>query len=254
MSILDDLLTRLPDDVAVRSVLVGAHWTVVCSRHCGLASTITGNKPHGHEQVRDVGHLHLKSARELAEYARSDNPLEASLGVAAINSLLDVDESNAVEINAGEVLAERGHGKNVALVGHFPFIPKLRQAVGQLWVIEQRPSEGEYPAEAAADLIPQADVVALTASALINHTLDGLLALCKRDSLVMVLGPSTPLSPILFDHGATLISGTRVIDEEAALRTIGQGASFQQVEGVRLLTLAHGSGEEYTLKQMGARS
>ena len=237
MNILDDLLARLPDDVAVRSVLVGAHWTVVCSRHCGLASTVTGDKPHAHEQVRNVGRLHLKSARELAEYARSDNPLEASLGVAAINSLLDVDERNAVEINAAEMLAEQGRGKNVALVGHFPFIPKLRQAVGQLWVIEQRPSEGEYPAESAADLIPRADVVALTGSALINHTLDGLLALCKPDSLVMVLGPSTPLSPVLFEHGATIISGARVVDEVAVMRTVSQGATFQQVEGVRLLTL-----------------
>ncbi len=237
MSILDDLLARLPDDVAVRSVLVGAHWTVVCSSHCGLASTITGNKPHGHEQVRDVGRLHLKSARELAEYARSDNPLEASLGVAAINSLLDVDERNAVEVNAAQVLAEQGRGKNVALVGHFPFIPKLREQVGQLWVLELRPSEGEYPAESAADLIPQADVVAITGTALINYTLDGLLALCRPNALVMVLGPSTPLSPVLFAHGASIISGARVIDEAAVTRTVAQGATFRQVEGAWLLTL-----------------
>jgi uncharacterized protein len=237
MNILDDLLARLPDDVAVRSVLVGAHWTVVCSRHCGLASTITGNKPHAHEQVRDVGRLHLKSARELAEYARSDNPLEVSIGVAAVNSLLEVDERNAIEINAAEVLAEHGRGKNVALVGHFPFIPKLRDRVGQLWVIEQRPSEGEYPAGAAADLIPQADVVAITGTALINHTLDGLLTLCRPNALVMVLGPSTPLSPVMFEHGATIISGARVVDESAVIRTVSQGATFQQVEGVRLLTL-----------------
>ena len=245
MNILDDLLARLPDDVAVRSVLVGAHWTVVCSgtsptggRHCGLASTITGDKPHAHEQVRDVGRLHLKSARELAEYARSENPLEASIGIAAINSLLDVDERNAVEINAAEVLAEHGRGKNVALVGRFPFIPKLREKVGQLWVIEQRPSEGEYPAEFVVNLIPQAEVVAITGTALINHTLDGLLALCKPESLVMVLGPSTPLSPVMFEHGATVISGARVVDEAAVIRTVSQGATFQQVEGVRLLTLA----------------
>ncbi len=237
MNLLDDLLARLPDDVAVRSVLVGAHWTVVCSRHCGLASTITGDKPHAHEPVRDVGRLHLKSARELAEYVRSHNPLEASLGVAAINSLLDVDEHNAIEINAAEVLAERGRGKNVALVGHFPFIPKLREKVGQLWVIEQRPSEGEYSAESAADVIPQADVVAITGTALINHTLDGLLAFCRPDALVMILGPSTPLSPVLFEHGATIISGARVVDEVAVMRTVGQGATFQQVEGVQLLTL-----------------
>jgi uncharacterized protein (DUF4213/DUF364 family) len=80
-------------------------------------------------------------------------------------------------------------------------------------------------------------VVALTGSALINGTLDGLLSLCRPGALVMVLGPSTPLSPVLFDHGATFLSGARVVDEAAALRTIGQGATFQQVEGVRLLTL-----------------
>ena len=124
MSIIDDLLASLSEDVAVRSVLVAAHWTVVCSRSCGLASTMTADKPHGHAPVRDVGRLHLKTACELAEYARSDNPLEASIGVAAINSLVDVDERGAVEINAADVLAQRGRGKNVALVGHFPFIPR----------------------------------------------------------------------------------------------------------------------------------
>jgi uncharacterized protein len=133
MNLLDALLASLPDeDVPVRTVLVGAHWTVVCSRYCGLASTITGDKPHGHEKVKDVGRLHLKNARELAEYAHSDNSLEASIGVATINSLLEVDHHKAVEVNAAEVLAERGRSKNVALVGHFPFIPKLREQVGQL--------------------------------------------------------------------------------------------------------------------------
>jgi len=239
MNLLDDLLNSLPPDAPARSVLVGAHWTVVCSRGCGLASTLMDDKPHGHAKVRDVGRLHLKSAHELAEYARSDNPLEASIGVAAINSLLEVDEARAVEINAGEVLVERGRGKNVALVGHFPFIPQLRESARQLWVIEQHPAEGEHPPQAAPDLIPQAEVVALTGSALINHTLDGLLALCRSDALVMVLGPSTPLSPVLFRYGATILSGARVIDEAAALRAIGQGATFQQVEGVRLLTLVH---------------
>ncbi|MDI6768913.1 MAG: DUF364 domain-containing protein [Anaerolineales bacterium] len=237
MNILDDLLDSLDMDAPVRTVLVGVHWTAVYSRFCGLASTFTGDKPHGHAPARDVGRLHEKSARELAEYARSDNLLEASIGVAAINSLLAVDESGAVEVNAVEMLIEHGRGRNVALVGHFPFIPKLRPAAGQLWVLEQRPVEGEYPTEAAAELIPQADVVAITGSALINHTLDGLLALCRPQALVMILGPSTPLSPVLFAHRATILSGTRIVDETAALRTIGQGASFQQVEGVRLLSI-----------------
>ncbi len=236
MNIIDGLLSNLTDEVPVRSILVGAHWTVICSRHCGMAATIMDDHPHGRALVRDVGHLQTKSARELAEYARSEVLLEASIGIAAINSLLEADESRAVEINAGEVLVEHGRGKNVALVGHFPFIPKLRSSVGQLWVLEQHPSEGEFPAGAAVDLIPQAQVVAITSTALINHTMDGLLALCRPDALVMALGPSTPLSAMLFNHGISILSGSRVVDEAAVLRTVGQGATFPQVEGVRLLT------------------
>jgi len=236
--ILDELLASLPDDnTPVRSMMVGAHWTAVCSRHCGLATTIIGDKPHDHTTVvHDAGRLHLKSARDLAEYARSVNPLEAGIGVAAINSLLDMDESNAVEINASEVLMRRGTGKNVALVGHFPFIPRLRKSVENLWVIEQHPSGDDHPAQSASELIPKADVVVLTGSALINHTLDGLLELCRPDALVMLLGPTTPLSPVLFDHGVNIIAGSRVVDEDAVLHAIGQGATFQQVKGVRLLT------------------
>jgi uncharacterized protein (DUF4213/DUF364 family) len=232
-------LHSLNDDAPVRAIWVGVHWTYVCSRYGGLASTLTGDSPHGHDSVREVGHLHEKSARQLAEYARSENPLEVSIGFAALNSLLEVDESRSVEINAAEVLAERGRGKNVALIGSFPFIPKLREAVGNLWVIEQRPAEGEYPASAAADFLPKADVVAITGTALMNHTLDDLLAHCRPASTVMILGPSTPLSPVLFKHGVTYLSGARVIDEVAALRTIGQAASFRQVEGMRLLTLSN---------------
>ncbi len=238
MELLNDLIASIREDAPVRSILVGAHWTVVCSRSCGMASTILRDKPHGHEKVRDVGRLHERSALELAEFARSDNLLEASIGVAAINSLLEVNDAQAVEVNAAEVLTGRGAGKNVALVGHFPFIPDLRQTARQLWVLEQHPAEGEYPAESAAELIPQADVVALTGSSLINHTLDRLLELCRDDAMVIVLGPSTPLSPVLFQHGATYISGTQVLDEAAVLRAVAQGATFQQVEGIRLLTLS----------------
>ena len=237
MAIVQDLISGLPDGEAVRSVLVGAHCTAVCSRRCGLASTVSGGKPHSHDRVRNAGRLHHMNARELAEYAFSANPLEASIGIAAINSLLEVDERNTIEINALDILMRRGQGRDVALVGHFPFVPLLRESVGRLWVIELDPAEGDYPAEAAADLIPQADIVALTGSALINHTLDTLLSLCRPGSQVMILGPSTPLSPVLFSYGARILCGAVVIDEAAVLHSVGQGAAFHQVEGVRLLSM-----------------
>lgn len=238
MKLLDDLIASLPEDAPVRSVLVGTHWVVVCSRFCGMASALKGEHSHGIPDVREAGSLHMKSAKELVQLIHSESALEASIGMAAINSLLEVDESAAVEINASEVLAERGRDKNVALIGHFPFISKLRQSVGQLWVIEKRPTEGEYPDYAALELLPRADVVAITGTAFINRTIDALLELCSPKATVMVLGPSTPLSPVLFEHGVDILSGTRVVDETAVLGTVGQGASFRQVEGARLLTFS----------------
>ena len=121
-------------------------------------------------------------------------------------------------------------------MGHFPFIPRLRSVARELFVLEQRPLEGEYPAEAAGEVIPKAELVAITSSTLINHTLDGLLSLVQPGAQVMLLGPSTPLSRVLLSHGVSILSGAKVVDESAVLRTVGQGATFHQVEGVKLLT------------------
>jgi uncharacterized protein (DUF4213/DUF364 family) len=157
--------------------------------------------------------------------------------MAAINSLLDVDEARCLELNAGDLLIERGRGKKVALVGHFPFVPALRAGAGRLWVLELRPHPGDVIATEAAAILPQADIVAITGSAFINHTIEDLLGLCRPKSVVMVLGPTTPLSPVLFDHGVHVISGTRVVDPELALRCLSEGATFRQMKGVRLLTM-----------------
>jgi uncharacterized protein len=240
MKLLDALLDQLPPgDIPVKNVLVGIHWTAVCSKSCGLASTLMGEHQHGHNPVRDVGNLEQKGAQELAGWVRSENLLEASIGMAAINSLLAVDESQAMEINAAEVLAREGMGKNIAVVGHFPFAERLRALARNLWVIEKNPIAGDLPEQAAEEYLPQADVIAITGTALINHTLEQLLSLCPTQALVMVLGPSTPLSPILFRYGIQMISGARVIEETTALKTIQQGAIFPQVKGVRLLTLVN---------------
>jgi len=238
MSIYTDLLALLPKEpVPLRSVLVGVHWTLVCSKHSGLGSTLVNYGPHGHAPMRDVGCLLEKSAQELAGWIESDNLLEASLGIAAYNSLIDLDDSKLKEGNASEVLRCECPGKNLAVIGHFPFISKLRDLAANLWVIEKDPHGDDFPEEAAQDCVPRADIVAITGTAFINHTMENLLSLCRPGALVMILGPSTPMAPLLFDHGVTYLSGSRVIDESAARLTIAQGAGFPQVQGVQVVTM-----------------
>lgn len=239
MTIISELLATLPvEPVPVKNVLIGVHWTLVTSKHSGLGSTLLNCGPHGHSHMRDVGNLLEKSAQELAGWLESDNLLEASVGIAAFNSLVDVNQDKLrLDVNASEVISARSKDKNLVIVGHFPFASRMKDIARNLWVIEKKPFGDDFPEEAAQDYIPQADVVAITGTAIINHTIDGLLSLCRPETTVMILGPSTPLVPQLFDHGITYLSGSRIIDAPAAYRTIQQGASFPQVQGVQVVTM-----------------
>ncbi|MCA9961514.1 MAG: DUF364 domain-containing protein [Anaerolineales bacterium] len=243
MKLIDELLTVVPEGETI-GVTIGLHWTAVSvkvagEQRCGLASTLVGNRPHGEVDVPNAGTLQHLSGHELAALAATDNLTLRSIGMAAINALLSPLPERWVERNAEHVIAEAGTGKTVALVGHFPFIDALRPQVGQLFVLEQNPGPGEYPAEAAVDIVPQADVLAVTSMTLLNGTLDGLLALRKPGSQVLLLGPSTPLHPLLFDYGIAMLSGAVVTAVAPVLHLIQQGAVFRQVRkgGVRLVTM-----------------
>jgi len=241
MKLLEALLEKIPaDPIQVRKVIIGVHWALVSSKYCGLGSTLVGSGPSGHSSVRDVGALHEKSAQELARWVLSDNLLEASIGIAALNSLIEVNESQMEQINAAEVIARESKDKNLVIIGHFPFVDRMKTIARNCWVIEKRPFGDDFPEEAAQDFIPQANIIAITGTALINHTMEGLLSLCRPGSMVMVLGPSTPLSPLFFNYGISFLSGSRVINEEFAITTIQQGATFPQVKGVRLVTMSKG--------------
>ncbi len=238
MKILDDLLSSLNLEARVRDIRQGLFQTAVLTRNCGLASTLHW---YGHHQdgapIKEAGALLEKSVLELAQMAYLPSALEATIGMATINSLLEVDERRCLALNGGDLLAEKGKGRKVAMVGHFPFVTDLRQVARELWVIEKHPREGDLPEDEAGSLVPQADVVGITGTAFTNHTIERLLSLCRPEAYVVILGNTTPLSPVLFDYGVDAISGTKVIDPEIALRCVSQGATFRQMRGVRLLTM-----------------
>ena len=238
MKILDDLISILNLEASVRDIRLGLFHTGVLTRNCGLAATLPRDAlRQGHPSVDKPGFLMEKTARELALMAYSQRIPEAAIGMATINSLLAIDEERCLTLNAGDLIAEKGKAKRVAIVGHFPFIPKLREIAKELWVIEKNPREGDFTEAEAENLIPQADVVGVTGSAFTNHTVEHLLELCNPKAYVVMLGDTTPLSGVLFDYGVDAVSGTKVIDSALALRCVSEGATFRQIKGIRLLTM-----------------
>ena len=236
MRLLEEIIETLPGESRIEEVHICAFDIAVKSLDWGLSSSFR-NSCCGSPAawVRRAGELIGMEARELARYALSERLLEASLGMAALNSLIDVSGFNFQEINAARLVLDHGRGKNVAVVGDFPFLRKLEPEVKNLWIISREPWEGQEGIKEARDLLARADVAAITGSSFINHTAEELLSYCPQAFTVM-LGPSTPFSPVLFKYGVDAICGARVEDPELALKYICQGASFRQVKGVNRAT------------------
>ncbi len=240
MEILRAIIDDIRADAPVREIRRGIHWTAVVSRQCGLSSTMI------REHCCDDGENDFQSslskftALEIARYALSDDISKASLGLAAINSLMEIDQSKCVEVNAGDLIAEKANGKNVSVIGHFPFVDELRTIARNLWVMEVHPRPEDHAAQDAEQYLPQSDIVAISGTTLINHTLSGLLRLCPRAGLKLLLGPTTPMSEVFFGYGVDVVSGSAVTDEALVLRHISEGANFRQLKrggGIRLLTM-----------------
>jgi uncharacterized protein len=240
MTVIDELLTWVRatcSDAPVKEAIIGLHWTAVLSHVLGLAATQEEASCCYAEELEGGGSLHTYSAYQLIERLRSNRPLDTSIGMAALNSLIKVNEDETVELNARDMLLERGRGKTVALIGHFPFSDAIRQVARQTFVLELQPSAGDLPADLAPDLLPQADVIGLTATTLLNKTFEDLHTLFPPHALVVMLGPSTPLSPILFDHGVDVLAGSLVIDPYPLLHAVGQASPLHWPKGLRRYTL-----------------
>lgn len=244
MDIFERIIPSLPEGRVI-SVNIGLFWTAVvveCQgvRRCGLAATLS-NPEFEHARlpaVEEAGQIEQRSTRELVNWVYSTSYTEAGVGLATINALLPHIE-NPVDLVAEDYIARQGANSQVALIGHFPFISRLKDQVKKLWVLELNPKEDDLPASAAPEIIPQADILAITATTLINHTFDGIFNLRKPDAKVLLLGPSTPLFPLLFQYGIDVLSGSIVEDPDSVLPMVRQGGTFRQIrsKGVRLVTV-----------------
>jgi len=82
------------------------------------------------------------------------------------------------------------------------------------------------PAELAAQILPDADVVLITGSTLVNNTLEDLLALTRPDARVTVVGPTVGMLPDAFlARGADVLGCVRITEPDEFLDLLAEGGS-----------------------------
>lgn len=228
--IYDDLIDAIPENLTVLGCMLGVSWALVRSeRGLGIAKTIKGGKKG--TELSNVTGMPLK---KLACYAKSWNMLEASLGQAAINAAYNVpaeitditgkpviNSFNSEEENAFKVLEPEIIGKKVAVIGHFPGIEHL-QDVCELSILEREPRADDYPDTACEYILAEQEYVFITGSAFTNKTMPRLLELSKQSKVILV-GPSVPISRVLFNYGVDQIAGFVVLEQQLIWKAVQEG-------------------------------
>ena len=235
--IVEKILKSLKEQLNTREVQdirIGLGYTGVLldDNRFGVAHTIEAESWECCSVLDRAGALE-GPAWPLAKLSMSPRGLEASLGVATLNAILNRDISG----NEGDILEflELKGAEKIALIGNIrPISRKLRQDGHEVMIFERSPQTREtYPDWAVESLLPQADIVIITGSAIINKTIDRLLNLAKDAMRIALVGPSTPLAVNIFqENGVSLLGGSIIKNPESALRIISQGGGTKELKKV----------------------
>lgn len=174
---------------------------------------------HPRELLPKLAALTRKGLRELAGTALSWNPVESALGLAAVNAHYNRYDLDARTGNG--VRSMRSIEGRVVVIGAFPGIDDI---LPEAAVIETAPRPGEYPPHAMDALLPNCGGAVVNSSSMVNRGLPRILKPTRGRPLALI-GPATPLSPRLRDHGVSLTGGLVVHDPDGLAAAVRAGAS-----------------------------
>ena len=243
MTIIDRLREMVPDDEQICDVVVGIFWTYVRTQY-GVAVSATA-----HRWVEDppgaiipwAGELIGKRVRDVADLYASESLTARSLANAAISASFPASAMTGCEIQGrGQDLLHTFCNKSndlchIALIGHFHFADELARLghVLDIYELDPRCTQGEIPSSQIPQRLPQADIVVMTSSTIITHSTEDILAAARPDAIKMIVGPTVPLHPILWDYGFDAICASLIDDPEQVRFAAAQGGNHKQMVGAR---------------------
>ena len=237
------------EEITIERVVVGLFFTGVKLSNGAAGTSATPIKsipeavccPSSAMAMPFPGKLRGRRAADLAREALSGHGIPRTVGIATVNALADhcwqrrphpdVDLRHDVDaFDATDIC----HGDKVVVVGAFvPFLKELKRRGQDFLVLEQDPATLKAdelpffrPAEQAAEILPDADVLLITGSTLVNNTLEHLLALSRPDARVTVVGPTVGMLPDAFlARGADVLGCVRITEPDEFLDLLAEGGS-----------------------------
>lgn len=190
----------------VRDVVIGLELMAIelDDNSIGLSYVLTDRLQGKCKTLPETGKLKGISAFQLAMWALNrENDIRSGLGIAVLNSVSHhfYDSNTVDQIDAAKVFAFK-KTDTVGFVGLIaPIVNRIKPQVKEVIVFDKGKEgfqEGIYPWKKQSEILPKCDIIYISGSTLINHSIDELLHYCHSVRQVIVTGLSTCLYPEAF--------------------------------------------------------
>jgi hypothetical protein len=221
----------------VKEVRIGLGYTAVLldDTGLGLAYTFNGQQSiHSCKLLNNLRPLTPRPASDLLKLLRSEDLVEAAVGLATANALANRKRSG---LRYGDILNDLNLNDQdrLGMVGMFaPLLPEIKKSGAELKIFDLETDKIKedqlYPAQKAFELLPECNKVIITGTSLINKTLPGLLNVLQQGNRdLILLGASTPLLPEAFtDTPITILSGVIPLQNEKIMDIISWAGGMVQ--------------------------
>lgn len=231
--------------VAVLDVRIGPVYTAVRleGKRAGLAfSGLDRNMPKRAdlpERWRAAG----QDAADLLALLEDASPSNTALGLATANALSSGPGPGSLTPGDVSEFLALPPQTTVAMVGFFaPLLPRLHASGARVTVFERDRSRHPeaHSEQEAYERLGRFDVALITATSIVNHSVDRLLAAAGGCRQVVLLGASTPMLPSAFEGTpVTALSGVIVRRPGELLRMVSEGGGSRRFRGlVRKVNIA----------------
>jgi uncharacterized protein len=236
-------------DSWVDDLVIGIFFTGVklSNGHAGVAFTPIGEIPEAvccpttAARMPQAGDFEGTPLSEILKYSLDNNVLKSAMGVAALNAISQLiiesereNEYQIVKDRNGFDLLEIQPGETVSLIGAFgPYIRRLKMMGNPFFIVEKnpqtlKPDEMKYfkPETDMASALEESEVVIITGTAIVNHTIDSILSSITNGKRIAIIGPTASMIPdAFFGRGVQVMAGVRIPNPDRMIKILKQGGS-----------------------------